>query len=98
MPDSASAANLRALVRLLSQSVEEVIGEYTKAGQPIPSLSILENGPFDALETSTDRLAKAIRVIEGACAQLAATVPAPGRVLSTVNSFRNSATLLPHCG
>jgi len=81
--DSDKAAQLRALVQLLSQSVEDVIDVYTKAGQPIPSLNSLESGPYDALEMSSDRLSKAVKVIEGACAQLAATVPAPGRVVSS---------------
>jgi len=83
MVDSGSADKLRALVQLLSQSVEDVIDEYTKAGQPVPSLDSLESGPFDALETSTDKLAKAVKVIQGACAQLAATVPGPGKVIQS---------------
>ncbi|ESK85087.1 S-adenosyl-L-methionine-dependent methyltransferase [Moniliophthora roreri MCA 2997] len=70
--------HLTSLATLISSSVQEVIAAYASVGQTVPSLDSVEPGPFDsAVEDVPERLARAIRVIEAACAQLVCTVSNP---------------------
>ncbi|KIJ34900.1 hypothetical protein M422DRAFT_782646 [Sphaerobolus stellatus SS14] len=71
-----------ALANLISNTAQEILSEYSKAGQDIPSLDSTDSGPFDAPEKISVGLAKAIRTIEAACAQLAFTVASPGHVMA----------------
>ncbi|RDB28143.1 3-O-methyltransferase 2 [Hypsizygus marmoreus] len=80
-----------ALARIISTQVEVIIAEYTAAGQSLPSLHSTTVGPFDTPERSSANLSKAIQVIEGACAQLCATVASPGHV---VTNFEEPASML----
>ncbi|ESK82329.1 S-adenosyl-L-methionine-dependent methyltransferase [Moniliophthora roreri MCA 2997] len=70
--------HLTSLATLISSSVQEVIAAYASVGQTVPSLDSVEPGPFDgAVEDVPERLARAVRVIEAACAQLVCTVSNP---------------------
>ncbi|EJD39500.1 S-adenosyl-L-methionine-dependent methyltransferase [Auricularia subglabra TFB-10046 SS5] len=72
--DVKDGAHLRELAALIAQSVETVLAEYKSAGRAVPSLD--DADPGSALLTRPIR--EAVRVLEGACAQLCASVaPAP---------------------
>ncbi|EGN93498.1 hypothetical protein SERLA73DRAFT_64041 [Serpula lacrymans var. lacrymans S7.3] len=67
---------LQGLLALINSSANEAIAEYDKAGQEVPTLDSTLSHPLD---TALDSLAlkKAIRVLEGACQQLCATLAPP---------------------
>ncbi|KAF9479524.1 S-adenosyl-L-methionine-dependent methyltransferase [Pholiota conissans] len=70
------------LADLISSSVKDIVGEYQSAGHDVPSLSSTEPGPFDAPHLQSAKLAKAIQIIEAACAQLSFAVANPGHVVT----------------
>lgn len=74
------------LADLISSSVKDVVSEYQSAGHNVPSLSSTEPGPFDAPHLQSANLAKAIQIIEAACAQLSFAVANPGHVVTNVSS------------
>ncbi len=89
MPNKSSGeAQLLALVDLIRISVTEIIEEHKKANVPVPSLDFASPlvGGFDKIELTTPKLRHAIRVVQGACAQLTANVSIPGLLLVTVNN------------
>lgn len=72
-------AQLFQLTDLITQSIQSVIAEYTAAARPVPSLECTD--PAAGLDTPVIRAA--VRVLEGACAQLIASVaPAPHLMLN----------------
>jgi hypothetical protein len=80
-PALSPTQSLTALVSLISNAVKVVIDEYEQHGHPEPSLNSTSPGPFDALENTSPDLARAVRTIEAACAQLSFTVANPGHVM-----------------
>ncbi|KAJ7209445.1 S-adenosyl-L-methionine-dependent methyltransferase [Mycena haematopus] len=74
-------ADILALADLISGAVKDVVGEYTAAQVRMPALSSTSSGPFDAPESASANLLKAIRMIEAACTQLSFTVASPGHVI-----------------
>ncbi|KAJ7262897.1 S-adenosyl-L-methionine-dependent methyltransferase [Mycena rebaudengoi] len=72
-------AEIVALANLISKAVTELVDEYP--GHFAPSLFSTQPGPFDTPDTTPPKVAKAIRTIEAACAQLSATVASPGHVI-----------------
>jgi len=80
---SGNAANLRALVKLIAEGVEDIIAEYEKAGQEVPSVDSLSYGSLDDQETSSNQIKVALKTVQGACGQLVASVESPG--VSIVN-------------
>ncbi|KAJ6572446.1 O-methyltransferase-domain-containing protein [Mycena vulgaris] len=76
-PSPNGIAEIVALANLISSSVTELVEEY----QFTPSLNSTEPGPFDTPETTPAKVAKVIRTIEAACAQLRFTVASPGHVM-----------------
>ena len=87
-----STDTLYALVGLISSSLNEVISAYHVAGHDVPSLDSVEPGPFDSPQSMPFHVRKAIQIIEGACAQLCATIASPGH--STLN-VRPTHTVSP---
>jgi hypothetical protein len=82
-------AHLRALLGLISSSLEEVISGYHAAGRGIPPLESVQPGLFDLPEETPLHLTKAVQVIEGACAQLCASIAPPGHTVVNVCTFSN---------
>ncbi|KAJ7913390.1 S-adenosyl-L-methionine-dependent methyltransferase [Mycena leptocephala] len=72
-------ADIVALANLISNSVTELVDEYP--GRFTPPLSSTLPGPFDTLDNTPPKVAKLIRTIEAACAQLSCTVGSPGHVM-----------------
>lgn len=77
---------LNALLALITNSVKEVISTYKSVGHAVPSLRSVEPGPFDTPRSAPSHLAKSIKTIEGACAQLCATIATPGHMLANVTN------------
>ncbi|EJD39486.1 S-adenosyl-L-methionine-dependent methyltransferase [Auricularia subglabra TFB-10046 SS5] len=72
-------AHLRELAALIHESVDRVVGEYTKAGREVPGLE--DADASRAIDNAA--LRAAARVLESACAQLcAAVVPARQTMLN----------------
>jgi hypothetical protein len=85
MAPSIDAAGLRSLVKLIGQSVEVIISEYTKENTQVPSLDFIGVGPFDSPDKCTRELNDAVKILEGACAQLSVTCASPGHTMINVN-------------
>lgn len=77
-------AEVNRLAELIVASVNDVVSEYQDANSDIPSLLSTEGGPFDAPHLQSSKLAKALLVIEAACAQLTYTLATPGHVITNV--------------
>jgi hypothetical protein len=77
---------LSALVDLIANATKIVDAHYQKSVKPyVPSLEDLESHPLDD-EISDAELRNAIQTIEGACAQLSATVARPSHTIVNVCS------------
>jgi len=81
MSTKVDPAGLRALVKLIDQSVETVIAEYAKKGATVPTLDVLTPGPFDEPVNCTAALEEALHTLEGACGQLTVTCASPGHTV-----------------
>ncbi|KAJ7927645.1 S-adenosyl-L-methionine-dependent methyltransferase [Mycena leptocephala] len=78
-PSPNGIAEIVALANLISTSVTQLVDEYP--GHVAPSLSSTQPGPFDTPDITPPKVAKIIRTIEAACAQLTCTVASPGHVM-----------------
>ncbi|KAF8992613.1 S-adenosyl-L-methionine-dependent methyltransferase [Cyathus striatus] len=88
-------AQLIQLTNLISSAVRDVLSEYDAVGASVPLLESTETGPFDSPEDVTPKLAKAIRTIEAACAQLSFAVASPGHVITNkAYGFEEPACML----
>ena len=77
-----------ALVKLISDASKIVEGHYVNSSKPyVPSLDDTEPHPLDK-QLSEKELRTAIQTIEGACAQLSATVARPSHTIMNVR-WRN---------
>ena len=89
-------ASIPALVSLIVNAAKTIEAEYAKSPQPsIPSLDDLEPHPLDT-EISSAELKQATRILEGACAQLCATVARPGHTMVNVSCFMDLLNLENH--
>lgn len=79
-------AQLLPLVDLISKSVALLVEEYRSSNQVVPSLDSTSPSPFDAPESKTPAMSRAVQIIEAACAQLCFTVASPGHVIINVSS------------
>ena len=81
-------AQLDALVAFISTSVADVAAAYESASVPLPSLDPVALDDAEVgkqLDDGTEKnVARAVRVIEAACAQLIATLARPGRYVLNV--------------
>lgn len=73
---------------LISTQVKEAISEYHTAGKNVLPLDSTDVGPFDTPQSMGLNLAKAVQIIEGACAQLCATLAPPGHSIVNVSSCK----------
>ncbi|KAJ6501494.1 S-adenosyl-L-methionine-dependent methyltransferase [Mycena vitilis] len=74
-------AEIVALADLISSTVQDVAAEYSAAGTSLPSLSSTAPGPFDSPGSVSPKLARAVRILDAACAQLIFSVGSPGHVM-----------------
>lgn len=92
-----SADTLHALIGLISTSLNEVISAYQNAGHNAPSLDSVEPGPLDSPQNTPLNVTKAVHIIEGACAQLCATIAPPGHSVFNVSVRRSDTALHYSC-
>ncbi|KAJ7704582.1 S-adenosyl-L-methionine-dependent methyltransferase [Mycena rosella] len=81
MSSESGLTEIVALADLISRTVKDVVAEYTAAGVSMPSLSSTAPGPFDMPETTSPKLARAVRILDAACAQLSFSIGSPGHVV-----------------
>ena len=75
---------ISALARLISDATKTVEAHYAKSSKPyVPSLDDTEPHPLDE-QLAEKELRTAIQTIEGACAQLSATVARPSHTIVNV--------------
>ena len=74
--------DVRALLALINDAATKAMAEYEKCGQEVPSLDDRIPHPLDYAEDVLE-LRKTIRILEGACEQLCATLAPPA--LTVVN-------------
>ena len=75
---------ISALARLISDATKTVEAHYAKSPKPyIPSLDDTEPHPLDE-QLAGKELRTAVQTIEGACAQLSATVARPSHTIVNV--------------
>ena len=75
---------ISALAKLISDASKVVESHYTKSSKPyVPSLDDTEPHPLDE-QMAAKELRTAVQIIEGACAQLSATVARPSHTIVNV--------------
>lgn len=86
---AAPNGQLSSLVKLISEASQTVEAHFAKSSKPyVPSLDDVEPHPLDLTSDSME-LRTAIQTIEGACAQLIATVLRPSHTVMNVRSIRH---------
>jgi hypothetical protein len=88
---SSPRAEVEGLLGLINSATHDALSVYEKSGHSIPSVHSPAPHPLDNVAT-TLALKKAIKVLEGACEQLCATLAPAGHTLMNVHS---SIPLLP---
>lgn len=81
----ADFAHLNALLELINSSVQEITSTYNAKGHDVLALDSVDLGPFDSPENTPPNVTKSIQIVEGACAQLCATIATPGLTVSNVS-------------
>ncbi|KAF9218493.1 S-adenosyl-L-methionine-dependent methyltransferase [Gyrodon lividus] len=79
-------AQLEALLEVINASARQAIAEYKKGGSDVPTIHSKTFHPMD-FATDTVSLKKAVRLLEGACQQLCASLAPPQH---TVINFAQS--------
>lgn len=77
-------AQVVALAKLISEAADKIVKEYNAAGHSVPSLDSTEVGPFDSPTKVSADLARELRIMEAACAQLSVMVNSPGHIITNV--------------
>ena len=81
-----SDGNVSALVALIVGAAKSIEAEYAKSSTPsVPSLDDLTPHPLDS-QISSAPLRQATQILEGACAQLCATIACPQHTIVNVSS------------
>ncbi|KAJ7512101.1 S-adenosyl-L-methionine-dependent methyltransferase [Mycena galericulata] len=75
MPPSTSSP-VSALVALITNAAKTLETEYNKSPEGVPDLNSTEPHPFDK-QISSFEMIQAVQILEGACAQLSATLARP---------------------
>ena len=90
-PLANNGSHLFALLSLLQTAVSEIVDEYANIGHAVPALDTSDmcGGPFDGPDKGSVRFMRAAQIIEGACAQLCASVVSPGAMLFNVSPLLN---------
>lgn len=73
-----------ALAKMISGATDKIVKIYTAAGAKIPPLNSTEVGPFDSVGKIPAELLRELRILEGACGQLNATINSPPHVATSV--------------
>ena len=82
---SHNQSQVAALVGLISDAARTIEAQYAKSSQPsVPSLDDTTPHPLDSQIASME-LKLAIQTLEGACAQLCATVARPNHTITNVS-------------
>jgi hypothetical protein len=89
-PSDPGRDQVHALLSLISGAANDAMAEYAKAGVQVPSTTDTHLNPLDTA-TNVVALKKAIRVLEGACEQLCASLAQPMHTM-----FNRSALNDPH--
>ncbi|KAF8058207.1 S-adenosyl-L-methionine-dependent methyltransferase [Lyophyllum atratum] len=77
----ATRAQLASLVSLISEAAKVVEAEFHRSGSSgVPSLDDLEPHPLDT-EVYSEEMRNTVQILEGACAQLCATVARPSHTM-----------------
>lgn len=84
---SCNTEQLRALVKLISQNVEDYISRHEATGKGVPSIDSTEPGPLDDVQAIDEEYRESIKVTQGACAQLLAVMEVPGYAIVNVRCF-----------
>ena len=79
-------AQLETLLEIINTSARQAIAEYKKGGNDVPTINSTEFHPLDT-STETVTLRKAVRLLEGACQQLCASLAPPQRTVVNVSLF-----------
>lgn len=77
-------AQLEALLEIINTSARQAIAEYKKAGNDVPTINSAEFHPLD-ISVHNVALRKAVRLLEGACQQLCASLAPPQRTVLNVS-------------
>ena len=81
-----SGGSVSALVALIVSAAKSIEAEYAKSSVPsVPSLDDLAPHPLDS-QVPPPALIQATQILEGACAQLCATVARPKHTIANVSS------------
>ena len=76
-------AQLEALLDIITTSARQAIVEYKKDGSDVPTIHSKTYHPLD-FATDTVTLKKAVRLLEGACQQLCASLAPPQHTVCNV--------------
>lgn len=83
---SPAHGQLSTLVALIAEATKTVETHFSRSSKPyVPSLDDIEPHPLDIMSDSME-LRLAIQTIEGACAQLIATVARPSHTIFNVST------------
>ncbi|KAG6329568.1 hypothetical protein ID866_9521 [Astraeus odoratus] len=97
LPRSMSGeAQLEALLDIINSSARQAMAEYKKRGNGVPTINSTEFHPLDSA-ADTVALRKALRLLEGACQQLCASL-APPRIRSLTGKLARILRLLASKG
>ncbi|KAH0826051.1 hypothetical protein J3R83DRAFT_7336 [Lanmaoa asiatica] len=77
-------AQLEALLDIINTSAHQAIAEYKKGGNEVPTIHSKTYHPID-FAIDTVALKKAVRLLEGACQQLCASLAPPQHTLQNVS-------------
>ena len=90
------SGQISALAKLISDASKVVEAHFAKSSKPyVPSLDDTEPHPIDK-QLAGKELRTAVQTIEGACAQLSATVARPSHTITNVcwRNFMHSSYLI----
>ncbi|GJJ14270.1 hypothetical protein Clacol_008534 [Clathrus columnatus] len=80
---SSGNAQVIALAKMISETADKIIKEYTAAGSSIPLLDSTDTGPFDSPSNIPSGLGRDLQIMEAACAQLNIMVNSPAHIIAT---------------
>ncbi|KAH9831341.1 S-adenosyl-L-methionine-dependent methyltransferase [Rhodofomes roseus] len=73
-------AEVQKLLKIVNKATQDALAAYESTGEDVPSLSSTDEKSFFAMASNLD-LKRAIRLLEGACEQLCATLAPPGQTI-----------------
>lgn len=80
-------AQLEALLEIINTSARRAIAEYKNGGHDVPTIYSTTYHPID-FANDTVALKKAVRLLEGACQQLCASLAPPQHTVQNVRHVR----------